>query len=486
MRKITFTIPGIPGLTITATEQADGSILFELLLDGGTNADIRGLFFDINDPSLINNLQIDGADVAQWDFGGVSNLGRGNNMKGKGGGAYDAGMSFGGPGDDDITSTSFVLSSIDGEPLTLDLIANVRFGARLTAIGDHDGSAKMTFVAPAAPDAIDDDVNAVEDTPISFDVVANDTDADGDPLTIVSATDPAHGTVEIIGNQISCKPDLNFGGDFDTFDYSIDDNNGGSDTATVTVFVEAVADAPTLSVETAAGDNANQIRLFITTALVDTDGSESLKILIDTDLLPPDATLSRTEISNPGAVEEVLLTLPPGTSADFDLVVRAISTEASNSDTAETTDTIDIDFQVNSNNFAVKFNAVDQSMWSSGEAFQFTNDTFLGVNTASSGGFDSPLSGDWSFDIRAGFDSHFKLNGGEINATVPFDVTFDTTFNVTTDVLVIDPSASLAAGGSFQTAWANAEYLLDFIFDFAYDVDLGINVLGSSHNTSLH
>ena len=80
------------------------------------------------------------------------------------------------------------------------------------------------------------------------------------------------------------------------------------------------ADAPTLSVETAAGDNANQIRLFITTALVDTDGSESLKILIDTDLLPPGATLSRTEISNPGAVEEVLLTLPttwdtPGTFA---------------------------------------------------------------------------------------------------------------------------------------------------------------------------
>ena len=145
MRKITFTIPGTPGLTITATEQGDGTILFELLLDGATDADIRGLFFDINDPLLIDNLQIDGTDVSNDGFGDVSDLGNGNNMKGRGGAPYDAGMSFGGPGDDDITSTSFVISSIDGTDLTLDLIANVRFGARLTAIGDRDGSAKLTF-----------------------------------------------------------------------------------------------------------------------------------------------------------------------------------------------------------------------------------------------------------------------------------------------------------------------------------------------------
>jgi len=480
MRKITFTILGMPGLTITATEQGDGTILFELLLAGPTSADIRGLFFDIDDPSLIDNLQIDGVDVTNDGFGDVSDLGHGNNMKGKGGGPYDVGMSFGGPEDDDITSTSFVLSSIDGTDLTLDLIANVSFGARLTAIGDKaKGSDKLTFVAPAAPDAIDDDVDAVEDTPISFDVVANDTDADGDLLEIMSATDPAHGTVAIVNNEILYTPDLNFGGASDTFDYTITDNDGGMDTATVRVFVEAVADAPTLNVETSAGDDVNEIVLTITSALVDTDGSESLEIRIDTDMLPPGATLSRTTISNPGAVEVVLLTLPLGADADFDLVVRAISTEASNNDMAETNQTIDIDFQVNDNDFTLGFQAVDQSMWSSGDAFQFTNDTFLGVDTGSSGGFGSPLSGSWSFDIRAGLQSHFELNGGLIDATVPFDVSFDTFFNVTTDVLVIDTSASLDMGslGSFLTDGPNAEYLLDFIFDFAYDVSLGIDVL---------
>ncbi len=481
MRKITFTIPGMPGLIITATEQGDGTILFELLLAGPTNADIRGLFFDINDQSLLDNLQIDGVDVTNDDFDDVSNLGDGNNMSGKGGAPYDVGMSFGGAGDDGITSTSFVLSSIDGTDLTLDLIANVRFGARLTAIGDKGkGSDKLTFVAPAAPDAIDDDVDAVEDTPISFDVVANDTDADGDLLEIMSATDPAHGTVAIVNNEILYTPDLNFGGGSDTFDYTITDNNGGMDTATVTVFVEAVADAPTLNVETSAGDDVNEIVLTITSALVDTDGSESLEIKIDTDMLPSGATLSRTTISNPGAVEVVLLTLPPDADADFDLVVRAISTEASNNDMAETNQTLEIDLQVNANDSTIGFQAVEQSMWSSGAAFQFIDDTFLGIDTGSSGGFGSPLSGSWSFDIKAGLQSHFELNGGLIDATVPFDVSFDTAFNVTTDVLVIDTSASLDMGslGSFLTDGPNAEYLLDFIFDFAYDVVMGIDVFG--------
>jgi hypothetical protein len=480
MRKITFTISG---LEITATELDDGTILFELAVPEGSGADIRGLFFDINDPALVDNLQITGTDVTNDGFGEVSNLGHGNNMhgsggankNGKGGGPYDVGMSFGTQADDDISSTSFVMSSIDGEPLTLDLIANVRFGARLTSVGNQIDSAKVTVIAPAAPDAIDDDVDAVEDTPISFDVVANDTDADGDALEIMAATDPTHGTVEIIGNEIFYTPEENFGGDFDTFDYTITDNAGGMDTATVTVFVEAVADAPTLNVETSAGASVNEIVLTITTALTDTDGSESLEIQIDEDMLPPGATLSRTTIPNPGATEEVILTLPDGASADFDLVVRSISTEASNNDMAETSQAIDIDFQFNSNSFDVDFDAVDRSMWSDGDAFQFTNDTFIGVDTGTGGGFAAPLSGSWSFDIKAGLQSHFELNGGEIDATVPFDVTFDTTFNVTTDVLVIDPSAALAAGGFFLTDGPNAEYLLDFIFDFAYDVDVNLD-----------
>ena len=66
-RSITFTIPGTtagdPSVVVTATEQLDGSLLFELTVVGGTVADLRGLFFDVNDPALADNLQGTGADV---------------------------------------------------------------------------------------------------------------------------------------------------------------------------------------------------------------------------------------------------------------------------------------------------------------------------------------------------------------------------------------------------------------------------------------
>ena len=61
-------------------------------------------------------------------------------------------------------------------------------------------SAKLTFFAPAAPDAVDDNVNIFEDGQdglddpstvpegVLFDVLANDTDADGDTLTITEVS----------------------------------------------------------------------------------------------------------------------------------------------------------------------------------------------------------------------------------------------------------------------------------------------------------
>ena len=60
-----------------------------------------------------------------------------------------------------------------------------------------------------------------EDTPVTVTVLTNDTDPDGDPLRVTSATDPANGTVVVNGdNTITYTPDLNWTGT-DTFDYEI-------------------------------------------------------------------------------------------------------------------------------------------------------------------------------------------------------------------------------------------------------------------------
>lgn len=99
------------------------------------------------------------------------------------------------------------------------------------------------------PVAVDDQVTVNEDAfTAEIDVLSNDTDADGGPLAIDSAVDPAHGTVAILfpGTGLTYTPDPGYcnqptGGEPDTFTYTL--TPGGS-TATVSVQVICIADAP--------------------------------------------------------------------------------------------------------------------------------------------------------------------------------------------------------------------------------------------------
>ncbi len=94
-----------------------------------------------------------------------------------------------------------------------------------------------------APVAVNDSDTTAEDTPVTIDVLANDTDVENDTLTVVSVTQPANGTAVINGDgTITYTPDDNFCAT-DTFTYTITDGDLG-DTATVTVTVTCVNDAP--------------------------------------------------------------------------------------------------------------------------------------------------------------------------------------------------------------------------------------------------
>ena len=96
------------------------------------------------------------------------------------------------------------------------------------------------------PTATDDDAETDEDTPVNITVLGNDTDPDtSDTLMVVSTTDGANGTVFLENDHsLTYTPDENFFGS-DSFTYEVSDGNGGSDTATVTVTVNPVNDAPT-------------------------------------------------------------------------------------------------------------------------------------------------------------------------------------------------------------------------------------------------
>ena len=75
------------------------------------------------------------------------------------------------------------------------------------------------------------------------DVLANDSDADGDTLNISGVTQPADGTAIIQGTSVLYTPYLNYFGP-DGFSYTITDGRGGTATANVSIDVTPVNDPP--------------------------------------------------------------------------------------------------------------------------------------------------------------------------------------------------------------------------------------------------
>ena len=104
------------------------------------------------------------------------------------------------------------------------------------------------------PTAVNDSATVVEDSAAgAVDVLANDLNADGGPITIASASDPANGTVAVTGGGtgLTYQPDANYcSASPDTFTYTL---NGGS-TATVSMTVTCAPDNPV--VDTSAGSTS--------------------------------------------------------------------------------------------------------------------------------------------------------------------------------------------------------------------------------------
>lgn len=93
------------------------------------------------------------------------------------------------------------------------------------------------------PVAQDDDATVSEGESVEIDVLANDDDVDGDPLSAVVSDGPENGAVTETAGGLTYTPDSNFSGD-DSFTYEVSDGDGGTDTATVDVTVTPVTDPP--------------------------------------------------------------------------------------------------------------------------------------------------------------------------------------------------------------------------------------------------
>ncbi|EJG1894877.1 tandem-95 repeat protein, partial [Vibrio parahaemolyticus] len=148
----------------------------------------------------------------------------------------------------------------------------------VTSGGVSESTTVSVDVTPVndAPVAKDDIATTQEDTAVTIDVLPNDSDVDGDKLSIESASVPKEqGTVEVVNGKLVFTPAENFNGDAE-ITYTVTDGEL-TDEAKVTVTVNPVNDAPTIkvdAVESITEDAVSTDTVVATLTVRDTDTPE--------------------------------------------------------------------------------------------------------------------------------------------------------------------------------------------------------------------
>ncbi len=144
-------------------------------------------------------------------------------------GAQNGAVTYAGPGED-----------FESEPNRYELTARAR--------DPHGAEARVPIVVTVtnlneAPEAKDDEARTEEDQRVTVDVLANDTDPDGDALHVESVSAPEHGTARSVSGGVAYTPEANYHGT-DRFTYVVSDGAGGTAEAAVEVVVVSANDAP--------------------------------------------------------------------------------------------------------------------------------------------------------------------------------------------------------------------------------------------------
>ncbi len=123
-----------------------------------------------------------------------------------------------------------------------------------------------------APVAVNDSATTPEDTTATISVLANDTDVDGDTLSVTAVSVPLHGGTAINPDgTVAYTPSSNYNG-ADTFTYTISDGHGGTATGTVSVTVTPVNDAPVAAPDTATTAEDTAVTIAVLANDLDIDG----------------------------------------------------------------------------------------------------------------------------------------------------------------------------------------------------------------------
>ncbi|MEY2424445.1 MAG: large repetitive protein, partial [Actinomycetota bacterium] len=139
-------------------------------------------------------------------------------------------------------------------------------------LGNSTDTAVITVIVDPVndqPDANASIITTPEDTNVSFSLEAGD--LDGDTLAVtVPVMAPSNGSLSCTGVNCTYTPSADFNGS-DLFTFAVDDGHGGSDSASVSIRVSPVNDAPVASPASATTDEDRSTPLTLTASDVDGD-----------------------------------------------------------------------------------------------------------------------------------------------------------------------------------------------------------------------
>ena len=400
------------------------------------------------------------------------------------GGGYDHGTG----GDPDAYKIiGFAWVRIDPVPAGDDVYNASSKTVFATYLGDAtneacaNGSASSGTGGNTAPVANDDSTSTVLVAPVIISVLGNDTDADGDTLSVSSVGSPANGLVVDNGNgTVTYTANLGFTG-ADSFTYTISDGNGGTDTATVTVTVTSVGgnNAPTATDD--GGTTDEDIAVTINVLANDTDpdgdtlsvssvGTASNGTVTDNG----DGTVTYTPTSGFSGSDSFTYTISDGNggtdTATVSITVNAINTNPVANADSGTTDTA----------VAVTIDLIGNDTDADGDTLSVTS-----VGSASNGSVVDNGDGTATYTSNGGFSGSDSFtytisdgNGGTDSATVNITVNAVVqTMHVSNlniwvtrhkpgntkwyyrgriEVTVVDASGNPVQGVSVQGTWSGA------------------------------
>ncbi len=196
------------------------------------------------------------------------------------------------------------------------------------AIEDPSGIATLD-TNNSQPVAMDDVMTVKRNISAYLDVLANDTDADGDLLTLTSATVDI-GEVSIVNNELHFSPQAEHLGTA-TINYGVSDGNGGSAFAAVTVEVVENTAPQVSAIIDVTTDDQNPINIDIVGNVTDDDNNDFTIISASANngvvVINDDGTLTYTPNVGFDGTDTVTFIISDGdggtTQGQFNVVVKA-------------------------------------------------------------------------------------------------------------------------------------------------------------------